>query len=402
MKNIIISVLLLLSLLCSCSTANIEEGSKTDVDSSSKTEQSAEGEEDVLNVEETAEGFVTEVNTKSVRYLGRVYPNLVKTRDCFAYPSSGIEFTFEGTRLEADIYTSSPTNIYKDQLRVAVYIDDFSEPYKILSLEEYHTWYTLAEGLSDTTHKAKIVRINGYGHNHVAVSHIRTEKSGVRPSEKRELYIEFIGDSITAGHGIEGGEKNSASVENSELTYAALTAKHFDADYSLIARSGVSLVYGYGGSKGDLATMYEKWDFYNGKSDVYWDFANNRADIVVINVGTNDYWAGVYGQADETAARNTFCDGYYDFLKLVREKQPNATIIACLGPMTYKLMEEIELAVSKMNEYDGDLNVYALKLEPKNPAASDGVGTENHPSVITNKKMSETLIKAMQKFAGLE
>lgn len=394
-KKRFLALFLMLLVLCSCTGKTNNEGSEM---SSSNIE--VEG-EDMLTVEKTAEGFVTEVNTKSVRFLGRVLQNLVKTRDCFTFPSSGIEFTFEGTKLEADIYTSTPTNIYENQLRVSVFIDDFDTPVKTLSLEEYHQWYLLAEGLENKTHKAKIVRINGHGQDHIAVSHIRTETDSVRPSEKRDLYIEFLGDSITAGHGIEGGEKNSRSVENSELTYAALTAKHFGADYSLVARSGVSLVYGYGGGKGDYRTIFERWDYLNGKKEANWDFENNQADIVVINLGTNDYWAGFNGN-DTLDKRTNFTNQYYDFLKFVREKYPNATIIAALGSMSYHLFPEIEMAVNSMNEIDGDNNVYALKLEPEGKADTDGVGTENHPSIITNQKMAKTLIKAIQKYTGLE
>ena len=403
MKKRFLSLFLALTLLAGCSGTPAENSSSSDASSENvSSEQTNEGGSGVeeYNVTETAEGFVTEVNAKSVRFLGRVYQNLIETDDYFAFGSSGIEFKFTGTKLEAEIISNSPSVKYEDQQRVAVYIDNFDEPHKIISLEEYRIWYTLAENLSDTEHLVKIVKICGYGQRlQVAVPNLRTDKGTVKPSDKREITIEFIGDSITAGHGIEGGEKNSRSVENSELTYAALTAKHFNADYNIVARSGVSLSFGYGGAKGDFKQMYEAWDYYHGKSgNNKWDFASNPVDIVVINVGTNDYWAGIANKADAEGSRQTFTNEYIEFLKFVRKKNPGATIIAGLGPMSYHLYPEIENAVNAMN----DRGIHALKLEPQNPSSTDGVGTENHPSIATNKKVSETLIKAIQKFTGLE
>jgi lysophospholipase L1-like esterase len=403
MKKRFLSLLLALTFLAGCS-GTPDSSSSPDSVSGEQSSQQTNNEEDSsvekYNVTETAEGYVTEVNTKSVRFLGRVYQNLIKNDDYFAFGSSGIEFKFTGTKLEAEIITNSPSVKFEDQQRVAVYIDDMDEPYKVISLEEYRIWYTIAENLSDSEHLVKIVKICGYGQRlQVSVPNLRTDKNTVKPSDKREIKIEFVGDSITAGHGIEGGTANSRSVENSELTYAALTAKHFNADYNIVARSGVSLTFAYGGGKGDFKQMYEAWDYYHGKSDNNkWDFNADPVDIVVINVGTNDYWAGIANKAGAEGSRQTFTNDYIEFLKFVREKNPNATIIAGLGPMSYHLMEEIENAVDAMD----DNGIHAVKLEPQNPASTDGVGTENHPSIATNKKVSETLIKAIQKFTGLE
>jgi lysophospholipase L1-like esterase len=397
----ILAMFLALVLLTSCGAPS-NEGSNGDSSGSgaesSNSSSGGESSEDTYNVTEEGGVYTTEVNSKSVRFIGRVYQNMKTTNDCFMYGSSGIEFNFSGSKLSAEILTGSPTETVEKQQRVAIFIDDFNEPYKIISLKDYKSWYDIATGLSNTEHKAKIVKINNAGQNlYVSVLNLKTQNGGTTPTEAAELTIEFIGDSITAGHGIEGGTANSASVENSELTYAALTAKYFGADYRIVARSGVSLVYG----TAEIENMYKSVDYYNGKKNSaanVWDCEANQANIIVINIGTNDYWSGIRNQADELNRRREFATRYAEFLRYLRNAHQNATIVAALGPMTYELMDEIESAVESLN----DRNIYALRLAPTNPSSADGVGTENHPSIATNKKMADTLIAAIQRYTGLE
>ena len=60
------------------------------------------------------------------------------------------------------------------------------------------------------------------------------------------IVIEFIGDSITCGYGIEakaGGELFDTGTENFEKTYAYLSSKELNFDYSVVCYSGCGLIF---------------------------------------------------------------------------------------------------------------------------------------------------------------
>ena len=62
--------------------------------------------------------------------------------------------------------------------------------------------------------------------------------------------IEFIGDSITAGYGVDDEVKEhgfSTATEDVTKTYAYKTAAALQADYSIVAYSGHGIISGYTG-----------------------------------------------------------------------------------------------------------------------------------------------------------
>ena len=111
----------------------------------------------------------------------------------------------------------------------------------------------------------------------------------------RPVDIVFIGDSITCGAGnkVKDGESLSGHYEDGYNAYGTVTARLLDADWSNISVSGSSLI----DDRDREPTRYHMPTEYShaikGKSstqsDYEWNFETNRnADIVVINLGTND------------------------------------------------------------------------------------------------------------------
>lgn len=61
--------------------------------------------------------------------------------------------------------------------------------------------------------------------------------------------IEFIGNSITCGYGIESEDRDAPftyNTENHYYTYAALTARALQAQHLVVARSGIGVYRNYG------------------------------------------------------------------------------------------------------------------------------------------------------------
>ena len=63
----------------------------------------------------------------------------------------------------------------------------------------------------------------------------------MKETECPSRHIEFIGNSLTCGYGVEGKDRSEpykAETENCNLSYATIIARYFNADYTLIAHSG--------------------------------------------------------------------------------------------------------------------------------------------------------------------
>ncbi len=118
----------------------------------------------------------------------------------------------------------------------------------------------------------------------------------VGPSEQKKLYIEFIGDSLTSGYGnlCTNGTSSAGSAihSNGTLTYATLAAEYLAADINVVSNSGVGIYRGFSNQDGkgyNISDVYPLASYHRNKTEKF-DFSNARVpDIVVINLGRNDY-----------------------------------------------------------------------------------------------------------------
>ena len=133
--------------------------------------------------------------------------------------------------------------------------------------------------------------------------------------------VEFIGDSITAGH---------STTQGSVTDYAWLTGERLGAEHTQIAYSGITLTDGYHYEQNTnwpgMETMYFKFRPVNHCADTScsnvpaWNFSNYAAKVVVVNLGTNDAFLGV--------PADTFQKRYTSFLQNIRAQHPSADIFA--------------------------------------------------------------------------
>jgi lysophospholipase L1-like esterase len=207
--------------------------------------------------------------------------------------------------------------------------------------------------------------------------------------------IEFIGDSITAGHGNEAPRKEDpleTRTENVLKTYAGLTAAAFDAHPVVLAWSGIRLT---SGQPGDV-TMPVRWRRTVPQTEQpAWGFAVTPPQIVVINLGTNDFG----GKAPTEAVWKA---DYAAFLKEVRERRPYAWMFVTNGPMlsadklaTLKTWTD---AVVAERAREGDKRLRTLYFPSQQMA--DGIGGQWHPNVRTHAKMARQLTEALAAATG--
>jgi hypothetical protein len=209
--------------------------------------------------------------------------------------------------------------------------------------------------------------------------------------------MEFYGNSVTCGHAIEdttGGDSGAPQYENNYLAYGAVTARHFNARYRCIAKSGIGLMVSYA-----PAIMPEMYNLLNPfDSTSRWDFSKYIPDIVVVNLLQNDQ--GIFPRADLEQFRKRFgtqaptdmniINAYQSFIRQLRNHYPKAHIICVLGSMNTtqegaKWPGIVQQAVAGL--HDKKLYTHFFKY----------MGRPAHPRVKDDAVMAQSLITFIEK-----
>lgn len=273
-----------------------------------------------------------------------------------------------------------------------VEIDDRA-PFKI-SLGENDSIVCLADSLTDGEHRLRVSYAMEGHDNHPAFRGFYLADGGRltrRPDEKK-LKIEFIGNSITCGYGLETDDPEehfTYDTENHYYTYAAQTARNLNADYNVVARSGIGVYRNYNGSRegNDEMTMRDIYGrtLYD-RPDPQWDFSRFTPDIVCLNLGTNDTSLDNYDTELMTAA-------YRDMVSRIRKVYPDARIVLLTGSMLQgKALEDVKTMLDSIAgdaRAQGDLGIYRFDMTPQDGTL--GYGADWHPSRRQADKMAAEL-----------
>lgn len=319
----------------------------------------------------------------NIKAIGRTYyENEVRY---LSHSGSGIEFAFKGDYAEITVvgdaieYQSSNHYsrfaIYKNgELIIDDTVNEAEKLYRIDADSKEETVVTLIK-LSEADTSA-------FGVGKIGVFSNRK----INPTKAKDIKIEFIGDSITCGYGIDEENINgyfSASTENFTKTYAYITAQNLNADYSVVAFSGYGVVSGYtaNGVRNEKATVeqyYDKSAFLSYGREMPWYFPDFESDIVVINLGTNDasYCSKSYQR------QQMFISEYVSLLRTVRSYNSNAYILCILGDMNNSLYSSIERAVEKYRLETGDNAVEAMTVEYRMDI--NDIVINGHPGYMSN------------------
>ncbi|MCM1023862.1 MAG: GDSL-type esterase/lipase family protein [Prevotella sp.] len=330
-----------------------------------------------------------------VKPLGRTF-----MRDgarILSHTCSGVEFAFRGT--VADVTLTS--NCKTSKARAAFYVN--GELVKETMLEKEEETFRVFESEKSENCIISVVKLSEAAYSNIGVKSIHVASEyGIIPTPARSRKIEFIGDSITCGYGVDAADQYEAFAttnENGEKTYAALVGKHFKADYNVISWSGIGVYSSYTESSKPnqsflLPPIYGK-TAPNELANDMWDFSQWQPDVVVINLGTNDntWTRGIQERVD------LFGDAYYKFIEQVREANPNAYIICSLGVMGSKLLPEIKEQVALYSSNTGDYRITAFEFDYRD-GVNDGFGAGFHPSAVTHQKMADKLIPFISQLMG--
>ncbi len=341
------------------------------------------------------------MNLGNVRLIGRVMP--FQDTLWMALSGTGVEFAVKGksariTFVADDTWSGVPEN----RVRVAVYVDGERVEDTLLDCPGKTVTAFVSE--QEESHVVRVIKLSESAMSTCGISDISVEGEFFA-AEPKEKLIEFVGDSITCGYGVDDEDRDhhfATGTEDVTKAYAYKTAKALDADYSMVSFSGYGIVSGYtatGDKMGHqlVPEYYEKLGFSYGTykgvhkpQEILWDFTMRQPDLVVVNLGTND----MSYVLDQTDRREEYIIGYIEFLKTIRKNNRNAKILCVLGMMGEALCPAVEETVERYKKETGDTKISYMGFADQLP--EDGYTADWHPTERTHTKAAAKLTEEIR------
>lgn len=322
----------------------------------------------------------------AVRVVGRTGMGTTTGSFQYAWPGVNIHADFTGSQASMLVNNASGNN------RVTVVVDGGAP--KTIALPSGQSTVSLASGLTGATHEIVIWR------NTEASPGGLTTFSGLTgfgaaggllaPPPAPARRIEVIGDSLSVGAGVEGDATCTGGIDaytNNYLAYGSIAARAVSADVVTIAYSGIGVYRNFGETTPTAAslTMPRRYP-YAIPDTVLWDFSLYQPQVVVINLGTNDFGPGDPGTPFETA--------YVSFVQTVRGKYPATyfILIDMYGGMRLTRLDNVLSALKG----GGETKIEVLSLN----AVQNNLGCNQHPNIAGQQGMGNVLAARIRVVMG--
>ena len=351
-----------------------EAETKTDAETETDKETDTEKKEDE-EVEENFEEVTYKLNehTDALKLYGRM--SATDTALTCDFAASGIEFNVTAVgavKIKIKYVQQTVESGKNDDVYLAVIVDGMTDlkQYKVPKGQTVEL--TVAKFSTLGEHNIKILRKTEIKNGLLDLESVTFAGKFETAPENKELYVEFLGDSITSGYG-NLTTNGTSSPQDSDYkdalqAYAYLTAQALGADHSLVSNSGIGLTKGY--RVMTMPAFYEAESYYRSTTKAY--TPARVPDIVVINLGTNDQSKS----ADTTAFKNDVKALIENIRALYGKDCP---IVWAYGMMKDGYISYVKEATAGMDK------VYTVEL-PKNTQGGNG-----HPNLAGHKTASEQL-----------
>ncbi len=310
------------------------------------------------------------------------------------WPGNGIEFEVECSRDVKITYTSEESG------NIMCYVDGEAALRPDIVFGRNCT-ATVAKNLEPGVHTIRLIRehdASSTGKKFELVSvEFYGKKETLKATPEKELYIEFIGDSITSGKGallsyldrtrvyVDGCHSGTAS-------YAYVASQLLDADFSMLSRGSMGYTKVTTSCPKTIEGLYP---YYNGLMENPIPFTTERqADIAVLALGTNDSKASMKEAVEKNLTSYQDFEGAAKWLMEQVRKQHgrDVKIVFIYGMMTaqteWKPVFEALAAA--------DPNVFVLKTTRNNDGGRGSATGTGHPSDEAHKIIGQELATFIQ------
>ena len=252
----------------------------------------------------------------------------------------------------------------------------------------------LAKGLSKGTHRLRLQKVTEGEFGRTTIySFTAKGKGDFKAVKPKGRLIEIIGDSYSCGYGAEGTEKShfELKTENCDKAYECAIARYFDADYVLVAHSGMGMARNYAGKT--MKNMTQRYPLlFDNHDSIAYDFKQYRPDLVIINLGTNDF--------SVNGAPSNYVSNYVRMIKTVRSHYGDVPVL-CVTPHSANIfllaaLKELRQKIAGMK------GVRVAEPMPDIVVSGHDIGSDYHPNWRGHQKIAATLIPVVATMTGWE
>ena len=298
------------------------------------------------------------------------------------------DWTASGFSFNADIYGDIVFNVTQgpnDARWYTAVIDGVEHDVRIKGNSAQDV--VIARNISSGVHSIGFYKQHEGG-NTITINSVKINGKVLTADAENDLLIEFIGDSLTCGFGnlaVNGQESLFEHSQDGYNSYGTATARILGADWSNISVSGSSLIDDRDRepTRNHMPTEYKnaiKGSNPKSTDTPAWDFASNRnADIVVINLGSNDNGCIAHYSGVDTDKKVAYFKN--DVLKFARQiieaNGDDVKIVFAFGMATDKPIfadEAYQQAIVALAA-EGFTNAFYCRLP------TDKTGGYSHPTV---------------------
>lgn len=344
-----------------------------------------------LSAKKTKELIVTPASDSRIEYTGRTFTQ----GNDVSYDWSGVYFRIRFTGPYLAVKCSDSRNNWFN-----IWIDKEMGPEtdgKFLVAAK-DTVIVLAEGLGKGEHEVILQKRTEGDQGRFTVHSFLTEGEVLQANGRKSRHIEFIGDSYTCGYGTESDNRDDPfrpETENCNLTYAAIAARYFDADYTLVSHSGQGICRNYD----DYGKGYHMPDRYSqvfdGAREPKWeaDMVDYRPDLVVIYLCTNDF------STSRQPQELVFARRYIELLNKVKayygEDMPILCMASNVTPFSFDYIRNACLM-------SGLKNVSYMGMTDNVHNRTTDLGASWHPNYKGQIKVASNVIPYISSITGWE
>jgi len=335
------------------------------------------------------------LNEEHVRYLGRHVKSKINEKDVmlFSFSATGfdlfVDIKEESNEIVGKFYS------YRDGYQNGSYIKTIvdgeeKETIKLDKIDEVEV--TLFKDLPVGKHTLRVLKLNEASTTKMGLCSITSTNVDFysRRYNSARKYIEFYGDSITAGYGNLGDSSSKTYYTNEQdasKSYAYLASEELGVDSSLICWSGTALsakLAPYG------ACIMDVYDTVEGS--IKYDMKEDNPSIIVINLGSNDHgkYVDLTTQEEQKEGIEEFIKNYSIIVDSIMEHNKTAKVISlynCCYSIASGLVKAIKTATQNINDKYGENTAFIIK------GMTNQNGANGHPNVKGHEYTANQLVK---------
>ena len=228
-----------------------------------------------------------------------------------------------------------------------------------------------------------------------------TDAKGVfhqaEPIRKRQL--EFIGASYDCGYGVDDTcrlAKFTPETENASRSFPAIISRYFDADYVVIAHSGMGAARNYNSKFAGyhMPDRYLQTFDMDSTQATRWnaDESDIRPALTLIYLGGNDFSVSLQPSYEK------FRDGYYRLIRSIKDYYGEDHPVLCVSSKAHSTLLDY---MRDMVKFCPMPNVHFMACCPAlHLSTNEDLGAAMHPNYIGHQKFSYAYIPYVATITG--